>query len=336
MRTIKLGIVGLGRFAKLHLQCFRQLPNVNVVAVCDLNQELAEETARAWNATAYTDWRKMLDAEELDAVDVLTPEFAHAEPVSAALQAGCHVFVEKPLSLKATEAAELIELAEHKDKQLVTGHVCRFDPRYIQVKDNIAQGAFGKLRSIYARRNNGKAFFSIYRRANPVYILGIHDIDLMHWFTGQKVVEVYTQAPPNDQGDSDLVYAMLRYEDGTIGVIENNWLLPSQAPAYMDVRMEIVGDEATAHLNEPDASLVIWDDKSALAPPIISGSEVYERLTGPLFEELRHFTQCVTTNQPSNILRPADALRAVEVAEAVVRSAELGKPVSPSQLGVSK
>ena len=333
MKSIKLGIVGLGRFAKLHLQCFRQLPNVKVVAVCDLNQELAETTAHAWNAKAYRDWREMLDAEELDVVDVLTPEFAHAEPVAAALQAGCHVFVEKPLALKATVAAELIRLAELKHRVLVTGHVCRFDPRYIQVKEKIAKGAFGRLRSIYARRNNGKAFFSIYRRANPVYILGIHDLDLMHWFTGQKVVEVYTQAPPNEAGDHDLVYAMLRFEDGTIGVIENNWLLPSQAPAYMDVSMEIVGELATAHLNEPDASLVIWDDERAVAPPVISSSEIYERLTGPLFEELRHFTECVLTNEPSKIVRPEDALQAVEVAEAVVRSLELGKPVNPSQLG---
>lgn len=330
MKTIRLGIIGLGRFAQLHLSCFRQLPHVEIAAVCDIHSETAEKVAREWNCKAYTDWRDMLASEQLDAVDVLTPEFAHEDPVTAALEAGCHVFVEKPLATSSDTAAGMIRTANRTGKALYTGHVCRFDPRYIQVQERIRHGGFGRLRSIYARRNNGKAFFPIYRRANPVYILGIHDIDLMHWFTGREVVEVYTQAPPNDDGDHDLVYAMLQFEDGMVGVVENNWLLPAHAPAYMDVRMEVVGDDATAHLNEPDASLVFWDTGQVKNPPFMSGTEIYGNSIGPLVEELRHVTLCMAEGKASSILMPKDALRAVAVAEAVVRSMEEGKPVVPT------
>jgi len=334
MNPIRLGIVGLGRFAKLHLECYRHMPQVRIAAVCDLQAETAEAVAREWSCKGYSDWREMLAAEALDAAVVLTPEFAHVEPVTAALEAGCHVFVEKPLATASAEAARLVELAERRGRLLIVGHVCRFDPRYIRIKDGVDRGAFGKLRSIYARRNNGKEFFSVYRRANPVFILGIHDLDLMHWFTGSAVEEVYAQAPPNAGGDRDLVYAMLRFADGTVGVIENNWLLPQAAPAFMDVRMEVVGDEATAHLTEPDASLVIWDRHRSTAPPFVSGAEAYGRPIGPLFEELRHFAACVAAGSPSPILRPRDALAAVAAAEAVVRSIESGNPEAPHSYGV--
>ncbi|MBD2848660.1 Gfo/Idh/MocA family oxidoreductase [Paenibacillus sp. IB182496] len=329
MSRIRLGLIGLGRFAEQHLACLRDLPMYEIAAVCDLDGERSAAVGRELGCPAYTDWRELLAREPLDAVDVLLPEHLHADPVLAALEAGCHVFVEKPLAISSAEAERMIEAAQRAERLLFTGHVCRFDPRYIAVREGAASGAFGRLRTIYARRNNGKRYFDLYRRVNPVFILGIHDIDLMHWLSGSDVEEVYALAPPGAGGGQDALMAMLKFRDGLTGVIENNWLLPDHAPADMDVRMEIVGDEATAQLREPDESLVLWNAHAARAPVPASGAPVYGRAAGPLYAELRHVGECIIAGRPSPILNPGDALRAVAVAEAIAASAVSGKPERP-------
>ena len=327
MTTIRLGVVGLGRFAALHLACIRAMPDVTVAAVCDLNAEAANEAAERFHCPGFTDWKRMLAEADLDAVDVLTPESTHFEIATAALDSGCHVFVEKPLALRAEEGKLMARKALEQGKLLMVGHVCRFDVRYVRTKQAIVEGSLGRLRSIYARRNNGKQFFSLYRRANPIYVLGIHDIDLLRWFADSEVEEVFAYRTENQDGDCDLVWSMLKFENGVIGVIENNWLLPEKAPAFMDTCMEVVGKKGTVQLREPDQSLVFWDTRGTVSSPLVSGYENYGRTVGPLHEELHHFFRCVAEGRPSDILKAEDAVKAVEVAEAILQSCERGTPV---------
>ncbi|MBP1988558.1 Gfo/Idh/MocA family protein [Paenibacillus eucommiae] len=327
MSEIKIGIIGLGRFSRLHFQCLKQIPGVKIAAVVDLDPQRASETAAEWNCKGYTDWSEMLAEQQLDAVTVLTPEAYHVEPVIAALQAGCHVFVEKPLALDEASAQEMIRVSETTGKVLTVGHVCRFDSRLISIKEAIQEGRLGKLRSIYARRNNPKKYFPIYRRTDPIYILGIHDIDLLHWFTGSQVEEVYARRSGPGNNEYDLIWSMLKFADGTIAVIENNWLMPDRTPAEQDVRMEIVGETGTAHFQDPDQTLTFWDNAAVTTPASYAWSETYGNISGALLEELKHFYACVRENKTSAILRPEDALSAVRVAKAILQSCDSGLPV---------
>lgn len=327
MTKLKLGVIGLGRFSTLHFQSLKQIEGVTVTAVADTDPLRAQRVAGEWGCTAYTDWRQMLSEQSLDAVSVLTPESYHAEPVISALQAGSHVFVEKPLAVDSASGQKMLRAAEAAGKQLMVGHVCRFDARYIAIERAIREGRLGTLRSIYARRNNPKKYFSTYRRTNPIFILGIHDIDLLHWFTGSPVSEVYAYSTGSGP-DRDLVWSMLKFANGTIGVIENNWLLPDHSPAEQDVRMEVVGESGTVHVQDPDQTLAFWSDDTVTTPASYSWNEVYGRYSGALYEELHHFFSCIRNQQPSNILRPAHAFAAVKVAEAIIRSSETGQPVA--------
>ncbi len=327
MKRIKAGLIGLGRFAELHLRCLDQIVDVEVAAVCDVDAERADRVARARGCNFYTDWNRMLERESLDAIHVLTPEHAHVEPAVAALRDGCSVFVEKPLALDVAGACHIRDVAGASDGLLMVGHVCRFDVRYALAMDAIRQGKLGAVRSLYARRNNMNKFFPLYRRTHPFFTLGIHDIDLFRWFTSSNVTEVYARSGKDANGHTDLVWAMLKFENGVIGVVENHWLLPDGAPAFMDSAMEIVGDGGIYQLREPDQSAVLWSRSETLAPPLFSSGELHGKLTGPLLEELRHFYDCVERNAASDILLPDDAVKAVEVAEAVVCSCEIGQPV---------
>jgi len=324
---IKVGLIGIGRFSNFHLQSIRQLPGVTVTAVADLNPERVESVKGEWGCAGYTDWRRMLEEQELDAVTVLTPEHAHEEPVLAALDAGCHVFVEKPLSIDSAACERMIAAAGKADKLLMVGHVCRFGIRHLEMKRAVDSGALGKLRSIYGRRNNGSKYFPIYKRVDPVYILGIHDIDLMHWLSGSTVTEVFARSTGPADGGVDLQWAMLTFANGVIGVVESSWLVPGGAPAEVDVRMEVVGERGTIHFQEPDDGLSVWGDRMSENTPLHDWQPKYGRVSGALVEELHHFYDCVRNNRKSDILLPEDALAAVRVAEAIVQSCKTGLPV---------
>lgn len=331
MDKIRLAIIGLGRFATYHAKVWKQHQHVQVVALCDRN----EESLRAYStvfpeAKCYMDAAAMLDAERIDAVDILTSEHTHHEIVKLCLEANTHVFVEKPLTTDVDSSKELIRLAEQQGRLLMVGHVLRFDPRYHHVKKEIESGHLGAIHSIYARRNNAKAFFHIYKRVPPVFILGIHDIDIMHWLTEDRVYEVFA-AGSSDRADIDksdnLLWAMLKFNHGMIGVVENHWLLPDGAPAFADVRMEVVGDEGMVQLQDPDQTLNYYTSAKINSPSVQDWNEVYGQVNGPLVHELNHFIDCIRLQCPSDILRPIDALEAVRVAQAIVESVRTGRPV---------
>jgi UDP-N-acetylglucosamine 3-dehydrogenase len=169
MAAVRLAIVGLGRFASAHARVWSQLKDVEVVAVCDRNPDAFAAFRPLFpNARCYTDWKEMIDTESLDALDVLTPEHLHVDPVLYALGAGLHIFVEKPLASTPEEAKRLVQAAEAHGRVLMVGHILRFDARYAEAKARIARGDAGNIRSIYAKRNNGKKYFHLYNRISPV------------------------------------------------------------------------------------------------------------------------------------------------------------------------
>ncbi|KIL40340.1 hypothetical protein SD70_13920 [Gordoniibacillus kamchatkensis] len=329
MAGIRLGIIGLGRFAELHARIYMGLPQVQVTALCDNNPErLARFKEWFPQARCYNDWSEMLQSQNFDAVDVLTPEHLHVEPVRAALRAGAHVFVEKPLAHTPQAAAELVREAEACGRLLMAGHVLRFDPRYAAVKRRLAVGTDGLVRSIYARRNNGKAYFHLYNRISPIFILGIHDIDLMHWYLEDDVREVHAvQTFPAGSAAPDQIWAMLRFAKGAVGIVECNWLLPGGAPSFQDVRMEITAEEGSIQVLNPEVGVMFTGAVKPDIPAFVDGYELHGHIGGSLAAELAHFAECAASGKRSDILRAEDALRAVRVAWAIDRSAKLGRPV---------
>jgi predicted dehydrogenase len=269
----------------------------------------------------------MLESEELDCAIVLTPEGQHVSPVLAALEAGVNVFVEKPLATDVESATTMVKKAEEVKALFMVGHTLRFDPRYFHIKTAIVAGTFGALRSLYARRNNGSRYFDLYRRTHPVFVLGIHDIDLFHWYTGASVQEVYG-CTTGDLGSPDMVWAMLKFSNGCVGVIENTWLVPDGAPSFMDAHLEVIGNRSIAQVQDPDQSLIVWDPSTSTAPPLFGQMAVHGGFVGPLWQEIRHFFDCVRRGTQSDILSPHDALAAVRVAQAIVESSRMGRPVS--------
>lgn len=329
MEPIRMALIGLGRFAALHAPIWAQMQQVEITAICDQNPDRFAQFQKWFpNAEQFMDWQEMLSRREFDAVSVLTPEQHHEEPALAALSSGAHVFVEKPLASHPDDALQMLQTAEKCKRILMTGHLLRFDQRYREVKRQLDLNRLGPIRSIYAKRANGRAYFSIYNRVDPVFILGIHDIDLLHWFYEDDVREVYARGSRDAEGRCDMSWAQLSFERGGIGILENHWLLPEGAPNFMDVRMEIIGELGQVHVQEPEQAVAFAEQHRLDAPTFFSSYADYSgRIRGPLAEELEHFVSCVVSGQESPYLRPLDAYKAVQVAWAVKQSIETGQVI---------
>jgi len=327
MEKIRLGIVGLGRFARLHIECLRQIPSVNIVAVCDIRSETAAAFAQELGCKAYTDLQEMLRLETPDALDVLTPEDNHFEAVMAGMEAGCHVFVEKPLASDLTQAERMVDFASARDRLFMVGHVTRFDPRYLRMKQAIERGDIGRIRSIYTRRSDKREYFGLYKRSPVVLILGVHDIDQILWYKNELPVEVYAKRSFSAEGE-DMVCAMLTFQDGVVAMLDSNWLAPRQWPAPQDQFTQVMGDAGVLRMQHPDQAFSLVSDTVYDHPYMFTTRDVNGLVEGPLMSELTHFAECVRASAPSAIVRPQDALNVIRVATAVIRSAEQGQPIA--------
>ena len=327
MGELRLGIVGLGRFAQLHLECLKQIPSVTIAAICDISQDRVDAMAHELKCNGYTNIHEMLSRESLDAIDVLTPEAYHYDAVRAGLAAGCHVFVEKPLEINLAKAEQLAQFASGQGKQLMVGHVTRFDPRCINVKQSIERGDIGRIRSIYARRSDRREFFGLYKRTPVIFILGVHDIDQILWYKNELPIEVYAKSSSSEEGE-DMTCAMMTFRDGSVAMLESNWLTPKGWPAPQDQYTQIMGDKGVLRMQHPDQAFSICGDDLHQHPYMFATRNIYGKVEGALMSELSHFADCAIHSKPSSILKPEDAINIIRVAEAVMRSAEQGKPVA--------
>ena len=154
MKTIKYGVIGLGWFGEKHCEALSSLPNVELHALCTRNPERLAEVAKTFGVSrTYTDYHAMLADPELEAVSVVTMWDQHVGPAVAALDAGKHVFLEKPMASTLADCDAIVDAANRAKGYFMTGHICRFNPRYAAARQEIAAGKIGKIVSMYARRN---------------------------------------------------------------------------------------------------------------------------------------------------------------------------------------
>lgn len=146
-RRVKVGIVGSGGIAQLvHIPSLKRIKEVELVAICDLHEDVVRAVARKYNIDKwYTDYIKMFEREELDAILNLTWHSAHAKVTIDAANAGLHVFVEKPMAVTIEECEDMIRACEKNNVKLMVGFMKRFDPSLMWVKEELNRGALGEV-----------------------------------------------------------------------------------------------------------------------------------------------------------------------------------------------
>jgi UDP-N-acetylglucosamine 3-dehydrogenase len=336
MEKVRIGLIGSGLFGESHLQAFRAVRAAEIIAVYDLDRERAEQIAREFNIpTVCNSSAELCAIPELDAVDVVTPEHSHLDPVVRALENGKHVFVEKPLALNLEDCKRMIAVAGATRRILMVGQVLRFETKYAMLKDEIAAGRLGKVVSMHARRNRPKSLLPRYGRTHPALENCIHDIDLMLWYTQSRVKRVRGYGRSATGGPHhDTFWGILEFESGAIGVVETIWLIPSSAGIMLDDALQVVGDQGVANIRLLPASFDLWRDAGPETPDTGYDPRVAASARGALREELAYFCDCVRDHRAPQVITGEEAMSAVEVALALVASALSDKEIEIPAWGV--
>jgi UDP-N-acetylglucosamine 3-dehydrogenase len=332
MSKIKHGIIGLGWFGEYHGDALAGLPNVELYALCTRNETRLKELGHKFGVkNLYTDYRAMLADPQLDSVSITTMWDQHRDPTLAAIAAGKHVFLEKPMASTVADCRAIVEAARKSDKYFMVGHIVRFNPRYAAVKREIAAGKIGKIVSIYARRNVPVSIGAqVLPKIGPIIGDGVHDTDIMLWYTGARIETAYAQTL-NVHGHKypDVGWTMYRFDSGAIGILENVWCMPDHKGYFPDERMEIIGTEGGVYLQETYPALSVVTREGAYTPDPTYWPEIRPGVRGgALAEELNYFITCILDRTPPTIITPEESMAAVQACLAAEASAASGKVVS--------
>lgn len=311
MEKIRCGVIGLGWFGEHHVDALQQLPLAEVVAVCTRREERLKEIAKKFQIPKiYRNYHDMLADKDVDMVTVVTHVKDHLQPTIDALRAGKHVFLEKPMADSAEECDRILEEVKKTDRCFMVGHICRFDTVYALAKEEILAGNLGKIISIYARRNlAGWITESHLHKISALFGDGVHDLDLMLWYTKAKPKSVYAQTMntrPNLPHD-DLGWAIFRFEDGAIGVIENVWCLPNNVPFAIDARMEIIGIEGAIYIDNSGENYTVLTKKGWSYPQSTYWPTVHGSRRGHLKEEFDYFLKCISKGEKPSVITPEES-----------------------------
>jgi UDP-N-acetylglucosamine 3-dehydrogenase len=323
---LKAAVIGVGDMGQHHPRVYDQLPSTALVGVADANVEAAERIAGLYHTVAYADYREMLEEARPDVVSVAVPTELHARVAQEAMEAGCHVLVEKPIAATEAEAEELVRQSEILGRKLMVGHIVRFDPAVQELRRLLQAEELGRIFQIRCRRLG--PFPARIRDVGVVVDLATHDLDLMRYITGEEVIRLYAETEQEiHSAYEDILVGSVRLTNGTIGVLDVNWLTPTKVRelTVTGERGMYLVDHLTQDLfffENAEASGDRWSTISHLRG-VSEGKMIrfpvqkYE----PLRAELESFVGAVMNDTPVPV-DGKDGLMALRLARGLVRSGQ--------------
>lgn len=343
MTRIRAVVIGMGTMGARHARCLREMDGVDVVGVADLDVALAERRAREAGLTGvdvFHDYGEMLEQTAPDCVTVATPDHVHMEPVLAAIGAGAHVLVEKPLATSLEDCTKIVEAARLAGRTVMTNFSHRWALPYAETDARIRAGDLGTIRMIYARKDDTLQVIRLWpwlaQHSSCAAYLSSHDVDLVCAWLRSSVADVYARGVKGvlaAQGFDayDAIQASVRFEQGAIGVFESAWIYPASFPTMTDSYISLVGSEGTITIDRRQEGLELGTARGFEWPKLTILAEVDGRLVGAFRDSVAHFVTCVRTgHRPSVSL--ASSWHVAAVVEAVHESLRTGRTVSVRKL----
>jgi len=327
---VRIGIIGLGWFGEIHCEAIQAVPNLELVALCTRTESRLMELGEKFGVEkTFTDYGEMLQDPDIDAVSIVTMWDQHTAPTIAALDAGKHVFLEKPMAHTVEDCARICAAAAQSKGVLQVGHICRFNPRYAAAKREIDAGNLGCILSLSARRNIPAAWTpEILDKIGPIIGDAIHDTDLMLWLTGDKVVSAYAQTVDlRGRKYPDVGQTMYRFASGASAIIETVWCMPEKTPFDIDERMSIIGADGFVHIQDTFPNFGLCTKDGFRSPDTTYWPDLHGAKAGALRDEFIYFGQCVVDGRNPTIVTPEESMESVRVTLAAEESARTGQVV---------
>jgi UDP-N-acetylglucosamine 3-dehydrogenase len=312
MSKLGVAVVGVGFWGKNHVRVFSELPETELVAVCDMDLERAKIIAGQYGVEAYDDSQKLLKRGDVEAVSICTWTTTHAAEAMKALRAEKHVLVEKPIASTIREARRIVDFAKQKDRRLMVGFIERFNPSVQRAKEILKRGKIGELVSATAKRVSQWP-----ERIGDVGVVkdyAIHEIDVMRKIFEEDPKTVYAIVGNLKHTKfEDYAQIMLTFKRGKTAFIEANWLTPDKIRS-----LTLTGSDSILSLNYLTQEISIESLAKTLKPR-------YE-WKEPLKLELQHFAKSILKDREPEVTG-ADGLKALIIAEAALKSSKKGSAV---------
>ena len=298
-KPVGVALVGYGYWGPNLARNFHALASGNLLYVVDNNQEVLAQPQRLFNCAVSADYAAVLADPAVEAVAIATPARTHFALAAAALRAGKHVLVEKPLTMDPGEARLLIDLAAEHELTLMVGHVFEYNPAVRYIREAIATGELGDIFYLYSRRVNlGRVQSDI----NALWSIAPHDISIALYLLGEMPEAVRCQGSKCLNGQvEDVIFLTLFFPGNVICHIHASWLDPSKTREMTVVgsRKMIVYDDVST-----EGKVRVYDKGAFRKGDVTYGDFQYKLHSGdiliprldmrePLQEECAHFVACV-------------------------------------------
>ena len=325
---LRFAVVGLGYWGPNLVRNLYEIPGADVTLLCDADEGALDAVARRYPGVSTTKRFDDVLASDVDAVVIATPVSTHFELAGAALRAGKHTFVEKPLAAASAECRSLDRLARQHDRVLMPGHTFLYSPPVLRIKELIDAGELGEIYFVSSSRVN----LGLHQPdVSVVWDLGPHDFSILrYWF---DEVPLHVSAVARScvlPGVPDVAFVELTFPSGTVGHVEMSWLAPSKLR-----RTTIVGSEKMVVYDDTSKESVrIFDSGAHIRDPETfgeyrmtyrTGDIISPRLdaTEPLSLELADFCSAVRDGTPLRS-SPSIGIDVVRTIEAVDRPLATG------------
>ena len=341
MKPINVGIIGTGWCGGIRADTCAGNPVVGNLHLAETRPGRLAEVAQATGArTATADYRDLMKIAEIDAYFIsATPETNHYPMARDCLQAGKHVFLEKPIAIELHEADELIALASRNKVKFTIGYSQRFNPKFAYVRKSITDGTIGKpvsaLVSRHITRSLGRKIIGR-GKLSPAAMEATHDLDFVLWcLQPARPVRVYSQssygamraATGADIHDTQSITVTM--DSGISFVVNAGWSLPPGYPNFSTTWIEMIGTEGALLVDDSHRDVVLNTVRDGMRLPMSSmpGEFVEHAYAGPMKAETVHFLEAVACDRPV-LVKPEEARQVMEVYIAADLSAERNEPVS--------
>ena len=329
---LKTAVIGAGYFGGKHAGILKELPNAELVAICDMNEANAAAAGKLFECKSYNSIESMLAAEEIDAVSIVVDENHHLAAVEPVAKAKKHILLEKPIAKNYGEAQKIVKLVEDNNVRLMIAHILKWDGRYQFTAEAIKRGELGDIISMYLKRSSINNDAQRLKDSVSIFhYCGVHDFEAMLTFADPaKPVKVYSQSVTKKNApykSTDTVFSTITFDNGIIASIQLCWALPDGGSCNFVVYGEVVGTKGVSYLDMHNQGIGIYrENMPACYPDLSYWPEYYGQVYGALRAEITHFVTNTLNGEPYAV-DTGRAVLAVRTIDACLESLKTGMPV---------
>ncbi|MGM0168834.1 hypothetical protein IGI39_004589 [Enterococcus sp. AZ135] len=335
MEKLKVAVIGVGIYGIHHVDVYKQNPFVELTAVCDFNVDIRKMAEEKYGVKTYETVEELLANEKLDAVSIATPDHLHVEPALACINHGINLLIEKPLAITVADCTAIMDAAKEKNVRVAVDFHKRWDPAAIYTFNQLNESENGYPIRGYMNMDDmidvPTKWFKWGNASDPVDFLGVHCVDLMRWYMGCEVTEVYSVGSKKllrsmgvDTYDS--IQSMITFENDCTWMLENSWVLPSGFAKANDSRTSILTSEKYIRINNQDRGVEMIDNEKSHTPNVFFFNDFKNKVVGFGADPINSFIDSLIDGSDF-VADVYDGLQAARVTEAIHKSLETGDRV---------